>query len=188
MNWFTSDTHFQHEKIIGYCNRPFKSIEEHDSILIESWNHFVKPTDTVYHLGDFAWKDQRIARKLNGGIHLIRGNHDKKIIMGIFKSVSDYVKEVTIGDYLLWLSHYSHNVWRKPHKGSIHLYGHSHGTLPDNPHSISMDVGVDYVYKLTGLYRPLSFDEILAFMGTKMYEPVDYHMPPLNRSNISTIM
>ena len=24
--WFTSDHHFGHHKIIGYCNRPFNSV------------------------------------------------------------------------------------------------------------------------------------------------------------------
>ena len=26
--WFTSDTHFWHENILRYCNRPFKTIRD----------------------------------------------------------------------------------------------------------------------------------------------------------------
>ena len=52
--FFTSDTHFGHENIIKYCNRPFTSTEEMDKALISNWNKVVKPEDTVFHLGDFA--------------------------------------------------------------------------------------------------------------------------------------
>ena len=32
--WFTSDTHFHHENIIRFCNRPFGSIEEMNDELV----------------------------------------------------------------------------------------------------------------------------------------------------------
>ena len=31
------------------------------------------------------------------------------------------------------LCHYAMRVWQKSHYGAWMLYGHSHGTLPDNP-------------------------------------------------------
>jgi hypothetical protein len=34
-------------------------------------------------------------------------------------------------------------VWNRSHHGSWHLYGHSHGRLPEPPTLLSMDVGVD---------------------------------------------
>ena len=39
------------------------------------------------------------------------------------------------------LSHYAHRVWPGMHLGDIHLYGHSHGSLPGT--AASLDVGVD---------------------------------------------
>ena len=60
MIFFTSDTHFNHKAIISYCSRPFESVEEMNDRLIDNWNQVVKPSDTVYHLGDFdissEWK------------------------------------------------------------------------------------------------------------------------------------
>jgi calcineurin-like phosphoesterase family protein len=53
--WFTSDTHFSHNNIIRYCNRPFSNVEEMDEVLINNWNNKVKQNDDVYHLGDIIF-------------------------------------------------------------------------------------------------------------------------------------
>lgn len=77
--FFTSDTHFGHTNILQFCNRPFHSVQEMNEALINNWNNVVRPEDTVYHLGDFAfggsqlWND--VLSKLNGHIYLILGNH-----------------------------------------------------------------------------------------------------------------
>lgn len=82
--YIIGDTHFQHRKIIDYCNRP----SDFSSLIIKNWNHIIKPTDTVLHLGDFMFPDRElnlpfkqqfrnIIDKLNGIKILIKGNHDK---------------------------------------------------------------------------------------------------------------
>ena len=77
--FFTSDSHFNHENIIKFCNRPFDSLDEMNDALTENWNAKVKPDDTVFHLGDFSWGGSgswKSAReRLNGHIILIKGNH-----------------------------------------------------------------------------------------------------------------
>ncbi len=38
--FFTSDTHFGHANIIGYCRRPFGSVQEMDDAMVanaDSW-------------------------------------------------------------------------------------------------------------------------------------------------------
>ncbi len=77
---FTSDQHYGHSNIIGYCSRPFANVEAMDASMIERHNATVAPSDVVYHLGDFAMKQPRVAEilaALNGTHHLIAGNHDR---------------------------------------------------------------------------------------------------------------
>lgn len=75
-----ADTHFNHENIIQYCNRPFSSVEEMNATMIKNWNSVVGKDDLVIHLGDFAFGNKQSARdimnKLNGTKMLIMGNHD----------------------------------------------------------------------------------------------------------------
>ncbi len=80
--WFTADWHLQHEKIISYCNRPFKNLERMEHTLIQRHNRVVKPGDTVYHLGDFIFRTkpnslEYYLDKLNGRFVFIKGNHDE---------------------------------------------------------------------------------------------------------------
>jgi len=81
VSWITSDHHFGHAAIIGYCGRPFRDIETMDDVLVDNWNLCVAPDDTVFHLGDLTLGNKRkaaetIVPRLNGRIVLIRGNHD----------------------------------------------------------------------------------------------------------------
>ncbi len=81
MEYFISDTHFNHNNIIKYCNRPFKDIEDMNESLVTSWNEVVGPEDTVYFLGDFCLGNRneviKFGHRLNGHKILIMGNHDK---------------------------------------------------------------------------------------------------------------
>ena len=38
MTFFTSDQHLGHKNIIRLCNRPFKTLEEMNNVLVERWN------------------------------------------------------------------------------------------------------------------------------------------------------
>ena len=186
---FISDTHWGHTNIIKYSNRPFNSVEEMNEALVKNWNERVQQHDTVYHLGDFAFTQydalKKTARRLNGTKHLILGNHDKAIIQhredlissGTFASIQNYVELKHAGEFFV-LFHYGQRVWNKSHHGSIHLYGHSHGSLP--PFGKSVDVGVD-CKEITGSiksaadYRPVSVDEVIAYMKKRESVVVDHH-------------
>lgn len=178
--FFTSDLHFGHANIIKYCNRPFANVHEMNKALIENWNVRVTKDDTVYVLGDVSFlpaiETDRILSLLNGKIHLIRGNHDKKAKLnyGRFASVNDLLglkinEKGEKGQYIV-MCHYALKVWEHRHHGAWHIFGHSHGSLPDDPYSKSIDIGVD-----CHDYKPVSFQELRAIMDRKQSRPVDHH-------------
>lgn len=173
--WFTSDTHFGHTNIIEYCNRPFSSIYDMDESLLYEINKVVKPTDMLYHLGDFSFRNiSHYLDRINcKNINLIYGNHDKshrKELSNILPCFD--LKRIKVCDQDVILCHYAMAIWEKSHHGSIHLYGHSHSNAEENldkimPERLSMDVGVDNAFKLLGTYRPFSFEEIQKILNSK---------------------
>lgn len=73
----------------GRCERPFETIEEMNEILISNFNSCVKKSDTVYILGDIAYRMSvtdvnQMNSKLNGKKILCKGNHDKKYDEALF--------------------------------------------------------------------------------------------------------
>lgn len=81
MRFFTSDTHFGHQRIIELCNRPFRDVDHMNIEIVDEWNKTVTAPDVVYHLGDVALGqiDQSlpIVSRLNGYRILVNGNHDR---------------------------------------------------------------------------------------------------------------
>lgn len=205
MYFFTSDTHYGHRSILTYTARPYASVDEMDAVFVDNWNKTVLPSDIVWHLGDFALCHPRhtveIAKSLKGHKHIVWGNHDKatrkdKDFLACWESHHDLVTvKVPDQDHphkiqLIVACHYALRIWDRSHHGAWHLYGHSHGSLPDDPHSYSLDIGVDAwtetwktanhetreIETITGpRYRPVSYEQIKARMATKIWRPVDGH-------------
>ena len=177
--FFTSDHHFGHSNIIKFCERPFKDVQEMDEVLIQRWNEKVSPGDEVYHLGDFSLAKDReavadILDRLNGTKYLIVGNHEGAALnhRKKFQWIKEYyelkVKDADRenGVQRIILFHYAMRVWRGASKGNWHLYGHSHGNLPDEEDRLAFDIGVD-----CHDFYPLSYDEVKAIMKTKKWKP-----------------
>jgi calcineurin-like phosphoesterase family protein len=166
--WFTADFHFGHNNIIRYCNRPFRSVEEMDQTILERLNVSVKANDTLYFLGDFCigGKARVLERRKQircKKVFAVPGNHDKEArkLTEEFTWLGN-LAEISVKGQPIVLCHYAMRVWNRAHHGAWHLYGHSHGKLPEAPTSLSMDVGVD-----THDFRPWHFDEINLLMTEK---------------------
>src|SRR5215471_4059932 len=163
--WFTADFHLGHRNIIRYCDRPFRDVGDMDTAILDRINAAAKERDTLYFLGDFCLGGAKhVERYLKGirckRIHLVRGNHDRAL--GRFRDRFLWfgdLAEVCVREQRIVLCHYALRTWNRSSRGSWHLYGHSHGRLPEDSNTLAMDVGVD-----THDFRPWHFDEIDARM------------------------
>ena len=157
MYFFTSDQHFNHRKIIKYCNRPYNSVEEMNESIISNHNEVVGKNDVVIHAGDFAFVNreseaQKIFKRLNGNHIYLKGNHDRWMPKG-----TQYLWKKVVNKKHIAICHYAMRIWPGSHYGGWNLHGHSHGTLP--PMKNQYDIGVD-----NNNYYPVSFDQLLDIM------------------------
>ena len=140
MIFYTADLHLGHANIIWICKRPFASIEEMNRTLVKNWNNVVTDNDTVYILGDFAYRSavsmKPVLKNLNGVKHLILGNHDFAWIKNIkleeyFASVSP-MAEINDGDTRITLCHYPMLSWNRMARGAVLIHGHIHNNGNEN--------------------------------------------------------
>lgn len=173
MQFFIADTHFCHEGVIKFNQRPFADVAQMNQALIENWNAVVKsPKDEVYILGDFLYRGtaqqaNQILRQLRGKKYLIRGNHesylqDPEFDTSQYSWVKDYAT-IKYHKIKFILFHYPILEWDKYFQNAIQLYGHVHDTRLDyfsetlGPRAIN--VGADLIN-----YRPISIDQVLALV------------------------
>lgn len=184
--FFTADWHLWHQKILLLAGRPFDDIETHNQVIQSNINHRVGPKDHLVIMGDVAFGSaSRLSKWLDGlrckNLHLVNGNHDDTVQTLVKREPGRFKRHGDVLQYQIpwpgrdkpvhvFCSHYAHRVWNKSHYGSYHVYGHSHGTLADDPNARSMDVGVD-----TNNFRPWSLDEIVALLDQRKFNPVDHH-------------
>lgn len=173
MDFFSSDLHLDHKNILEYANRPFSSIEEHDSVIIENINKKVGKQDRLFILGDFTFTKHKKYRAMITcpQVILIYGNHDnisKREALSVFQGAHDLYELKTQNSKgelrRIILCHYAMKVWHHSYRGTWHLWGHSHGALPDDPESLSFDIGVD-----CHNFQPLSVDEVEEIMKKKSW-------------------
>ena len=197
--FFTSDTHFNHDKAFIYESRGYKNRYEHNDALIAKINEVVRPEDTLIHLGDFCLNitppefNEILARINCQNIAYIWGNHNSCIRKHYEDAVATeygkdievypyavgkltylgYYKELIVNGHMIVIHHYPHQIFNQMQKGAWQLSGHSHYTNPtthvDNPDNKILDVGWD------GHGKPLSFPDIQKIMMNKNHVKQDKH-------------
>ena len=136
--FYISDWHYGHANVIGFDNRPFKSVEEMNEELIRRWNSVVTNGDLVYILGDMFWIKTTgaipIMDRLNGQKILIKGNHDRvkdRELSSKFLKITEYL-EIEDNGLKLVLCHYPIPCFKNHFYGAVHLYGHVHNSFEWN--------------------------------------------------------
>lgn len=169
MDLFTSDLHFNHEKMVEL--RGFKNVEEMDREIHSSINANCSEDDTLYMLGDVVWNQHdprfhELMSTIKPKIVLILGNHDLIGKKGHL-SWDNYLHEVHSNlvrgfgkgpeKQMIHMCHYPLAHWFAQNKGVWHLHGHLHGANSMIPGKI-MDVGWD-VHR-----RPITITEVKQYM------------------------
>lgn len=159
-HFFTADEHFFHARILGYCHRPFASVEEMNAEIVKRHNEVVHPEDTVIHVGDFALaskdKVEEVIRQLNGKHVFLMGSHDR----WLKSSHAPHIWEGNVNGQWIVAAHYAMRTWPRSHYGSWQCHGHSHGKLP--PIGKQWDVGVD-----NNDFYPVSFAKLNVIMASR---------------------
>lgn len=131
--YIISDTHFNHDKIIDYCDRP----SDHEWKILQSLMRL--PKDAVLiHLGDICiGKDEemhkRIAQHCTNRRILVTGNHDSKSWSWYMEHGWDFVCDAFRLKYCGKIIMFSHipqpwdGIWDINVHGHLHNLGHRDG-------------------------------------------------------------
>lgn len=169
----SSDLHFGHDREFLWGPRGFRSSIEHDEVIIANWNSVVEPEDDVYLLGDLMLNDTKhglsCVRRLNGHLHLVRGNHDSDVRWALYADLPNVVELCGWAHVIhyrkihFYLSHFptdtanyddDKNIWAK----IISISGHTHKKEKfhnNNPmkYNVALDAHNNY---------PVLLDDIIA--------------------------
>lgn len=155
-----SDTHFGHENIIKFCNRPFSNRYEMNHHIRENWNKLVKDEDIVYHLGDVYfgqdWQGEtprNFLRSLKGRKRLVLGNHDN----GLDHTLRDVFQKIMVWrmfpEFGLLLTHVPVHPSSLSEKCPINVHGHIHNR--QSPSKEYRNVSVEMIN-----YTPINIEEL----------------------------
>lgn len=182
-NYFLSDLHLGHKKVLVMDPRPFPDIETHDACITERCLKLGSHGRTLWLLGDVAFRKEGLEafmgemRRQWGKIILIRGNHDDRVAWKL-RELFDEAHEARYlrvdAKVKFYLSHYAHRTWRNSNHGAYHVHGHSHGALL--PWGRSIDVSANVMD-----YMPIADTEIVEKLND--LPNVDHHRPCQNQDH-----
>ena len=81
MRYFTSDTHYGHQNIIRFCDRPYEHVDHMNVDLVNRAATLFDVGDELWHLGDVALGtlDHTLTHlaRIAVDVTLVAGNHDR---------------------------------------------------------------------------------------------------------------
>lgn len=143
MKYVLSDTHLFHQLVLNH--RPeFSSVQQMNDYIVDHWKSIIKPEDTVYHLGDFAFGEdfdaiEKIVQALPGKVTLILGNHDTPKKIQLYSKYWKIASAVFDDGFIL--SHVpvhpsllrEETVRKEGGKIRFNIHGHCHRPNPNLP-------------------------------------------------------
>ena len=156
--FFTSDTHFGHQRTLEFSRRPFVDVESMDAALIANWNAIVQPADTVYHLGDFGAQEcLDYVGKLNGKMIFLPGNYETPEMIQVLAQSCEIIQPNTI----IEVEGHRFQLVHEPDEataGEFFLFGHVHQLQMVKRNGLN--VGTDCHF-----FRPIPLDVVLFYQN-----------------------
>lgn len=129
-----ADPHFDSENIIGFGERPFKTIAEMNIKIIANYNAIVGKNDLCYWLGDVMYdqkkeKVRHLLRILHGRKYLIMGNHDRNRSVSWWLDCGFdrvYDTPIYLPELLIMLSHEPMEEFGTSEFPIANIHGHIH--------------------------------------------------------------
>lgn len=127
--WLITDTHFGHEQMIEYCNRPIGF----EYKILHNLVNAVKENDVLIHLGDFCIGDDehwhnKFMTDAAGKKWLVRGNHDHKSNSWYLSHGWDMVCDQFRDKYFGKIIMFSHKPVVCDGEYDINIHGHFHNS------------------------------------------------------------
>lgn len=155
--WVWSDTHFFHENIIKYANRPFVDATSMTTHMISEYKRLVQPDDVVIWGGDIAFKGHAIVNELLSAlpgykIHII-GNHDmdrKGKVIPYMMDERHLCYQYDINGITVLFTHYPMD---SVPPGCVNVHGHIHNNIANN---WNINMCVEHTY-----YAPILIEQLI---------------------------
>lgn len=163
--YLISDTHFYHEAVIKFCDRP----EDFTEQIIKNLKSTLHDDDILIHLGDIIFKRagslQQILNQIPGRKWLVRGNHDQEKINWYLSHGFDFAGDQIMVNKII----FSHVPIIVP-KDYINIHGHLHNTNHRRGvnEAIYPESGKRYLFACEYTdYKPV---ELNQFLGEEVYK------------------
>jgi calcineurin-like phosphoesterase family protein len=163
-----SDHHFGHTNIIEYCDRPFSSVGQMNTELLDRHYETVDTDDLLVHLGDIAMDMQNGEETIEyferlGGDLLLQGNHD----VGLDPADAPFpVLDSCVlqhGEYRFYCTHRPADVPEQWDDWVIH--GHHHNNNPaEYPFLAYDDRRINVSSELLD-YRPVALESVVDLLN-----------------------
>jgi len=152
--WLITDTHFDHDNIGVYCQRPDGWMD----LILRNWKRVVKPEDVIFHLGDVqVGKGKVLLDLLNdlpGQKILTKGNHDTRSLMWYMRN--GFHGAVDVMSYNgVTLSHHPQNSLIGG--TDINIHGHVHNSVWLPSKDFHRLLALEYVN-----YTPVDFSKFVG--------------------------
>ena len=143
--YLTTDTHWNHERILLYDSRPFDNVKEMNEYIISQISDIVQDGDILIHLGDVIFKDRNLLKgymeRIKGYKILLKGNHDRNTLSWYTRNGFDYVCRRYEYKNIIF-SHKPMDM--SENKIQYNIHGHFH--KKDNPKCDRENGGLRYKY------------------------------------------